>query len=225
MCDDLNAHLLSPHHLHTQLCRTPSSATPSFTHQFATHHLSHTTLSPTIFDTPSFTHTFVTHTHTICLCHTPSFIHNFVTHNFVLLPCSTTSFVFPYWQTLSCRVSGSLIFYGIQTESGANSPSMLCQFRPPNAPTLKNHFSMETGEAFFFAVFFLSWLLVAPGGSWWLLVAPGGSWWLWWLLVAPGGSWWLLVAPGGSWWLLVAPGVWSAECKVRSAECKVWSVE
>ena len=57
-----HTHHLSPHHLshttlshtffhhtifHTQLCRRPSSATPSFTHHFATHHLSHTTLSHT----------------------------------------------------------------------------------------------------------------------------------------------------------------------------------
>ena len=58
-------------HTHTQLCRTPSFTTPSFTHNFVTqhlspHHISHTTLSHTIFHTP--------------LCHTLSFTHNFHTH-------------------------------------------------------------------------------------------------------------------------------------------------
>ena len=85
---------------HTQLCHTPSFATPCFTHRFVTHTIFHThnfvtrSLSQTQTHTQSFTHTTLSHTifhsqlchthkhtHTVFLCHTLSFTYHFVTHN------------------------------------------------------------------------------------------------------------------------------------------------
>ena len=75
----LQAHHLSIHKFHAQLCHTPSftHAHTFFTHNFVTHHLPHTTFTHSfvtrhLCHTPSFTHH---------LCHTPSFTHNFVTHH------------------------------------------------------------------------------------------------------------------------------------------------
>ena len=97
----LQAHHLSIHKFHAQLCHTPSftHAHTFFTHNFVTHHLPHTTFTHSfvtrhLCHTPSFTHH---------LCHTPSFTHNFVTHHLSHTTLSHATSLHTHTQIFTCK--------------------------------------------------------------------------------------------------------------------------